>query len=114
MKNNPIQFCNVTIQPGETANLALPLPNYNSCTSFLMPIRVSHGKNKGPCLLIFSGLLPEEMNGIEIINRLIKESIGIQNGTLITIPIINIPALVNPSFHPYEKSFERKPIQNKP
>jgi uncharacterized protein len=107
MKNNPLKICNVTIQPGETANLALPLPDYNSCTSFLMPIKVTHGKNEGPCLLVFSGLTADEMNGIEIINRLIKDdSIKLVNGTVITIPIINVPALVNPTFHPFEKNFE--------
>lgn len=107
MKSSPLKICNVSIQPGETANLALPLPDYNSCTSFLMPIKVTHGKNEGPCILIFSGLTADEMNGIEIINRLIKEdSVKLLNGTVITIPIINVPALVNPTFHPYEKNFE--------
>ncbi|WP_058534507.1 succinylglutamate desuccinylase/aspartoacylase family protein [Legionella saoudiensis] len=107
MKNTPLKICNVTIQPGETANLALPLPDYNSCTSFFMPIKVTHGKNEGPCILIFSGLIADEMNGIEIINRLIKDdSIKLINGTVITIPIINVPSLVNPTFHPFEKNFE--------
>lgn len=107
MKNSVLKICDALIQPGETVNLALPLPEYNACTSFFMPIKVLHGKNEGPCLLIFSGLNGDELNGIEIINRLSKlDSVKALNGTLIAIPIINIPALINPNFIAYEKKFE--------
>ncbi|MCA0403678.1 MAG: succinylglutamate desuccinylase/aspartoacylase family protein [Proteobacteria bacterium] len=103
MKNSTFKICDAVIQPGELVNLALPLPDYNSCTSFYMPIKVAHGKNPGPCILIFSGINGDELNGIEIINRLIKlDLISSLNGTLIAVPIINIPALANPNFAPYE------------
>jgi predicted deacylase len=107
MKSTSLRICDVTIQPGETANLALPLPDYNSCTSFYMPIKVVHGKRPGPCVLIFSGLEGNEFNGIEICNRLLKlEGIKSLKGTLITIPIMNILALVSPTTKPYEKKLE--------
>jgi len=104
MKNSSLKICNAVIQPGEKANLALPLPDYNSCTSFYMPIKVVQGKEAGPSILIFSGLEGDEFNGIEIINRLLKlESINNLKGTLIAVPIINILGLINHQSLLYEK-----------
>lgn len=94
MKNANLTICNATIHPGETANLALPLPELYSCTSFYMPIKVVHGKNPGPCLLVFSAVKGDELNGIEIVNRLFTSSLDKLCGTLILIPVLNIFGLV--------------------
>ncbi|MBA2656269.1 MAG: succinylglutamate desuccinylase/aspartoacylase family protein [Tatlockia sp.] len=107
MKNTTLKICDAVIQPGEIANLALPLPDYNSCISIYMPIKVVHGKKAGPCLLIFSGIEGNEFNGIEIINRLLKtESLGSLNGTLIAIPIVNVLGLISSNSMPHEKNIE--------
>lgn len=96
MKNSNLTICDATIHPGEVANLALPLPELYSCTSFYMPIKVVHGKYTGPCLLIFSALKGDELNGLEIINRLLApEKLKNLCGTLITIPVLNVLSLVN-------------------
>lgn len=94
MKNSNLSICNVTIHPGETANLALPLPELYSCTSFYMPIKVVHGKKAGPCLLIFSAVKGDELNGIEIVNRLLADQSQPLCGTLILVPVLNIFGLV--------------------
>ncbi len=107
MKNSNLVICDAVIQPEETANLALPLPDYNSCTTFYMPIKVVHGKESGPCVLIFSGLEGNEFNGLEIINRLLKlGELKNLRGTLIAIPIMNILGLISSVSLPYEKKLE--------
>lgn len=97
MKNTPLTICNVTIHPGEVANLALPLPELYSCASFYMPIKVIQGKEQGPCILLFSTINGDELNGLEIIQRL-SGSIKPENlkGTLIFIPVFNVFGLVAP------------------
>lgn len=94
MKNTQLTICNATIHPGETANLALPLPELYSCASFYMPIKIIHGKEQGPCVLLFSTLKGDELNGLEIIQRLVQtikpETL---KGTLITIPVFNVYGL---------------------
>ncbi|WP_298623626.1 succinylglutamate desuccinylase/aspartoacylase family protein [uncultured Legionella sp.] len=96
MKNSNLTICNATIHPGEIANLALPLPELYSCTSFYMPIKVVHGKQAGPCVLVFSALKGDELNGLEIINRLLDpEKLRYLKGTLIAIPVLNVLSLVN-------------------
>ena len=98
MKNTQLTICNATIHPGETANLALPLPELYSCASFYMPIKIIHGKEQGPCVLLFSTLKGDELNGLEIIQRLVQtikpETL---KGTLITIPVFNVYGLVSPN-----------------
>ena len=98
MKNTNLMICDATIHPGEIANLALPLPEYYSCTNFYMPIKVIHGKSAGPCFLIFAGVSGDELNGIEIINRLLKEE-KLKNlrGSIIAIPVLNVFSLISHS-----------------
>jgi predicted deacylase len=105
IKNSKFTICDVTIHPGETASLALPLPEFYSCASFFMPIKIVHGKEAGPCILIFSAVKGDQLNGLEIISRLL-ESPQLQNirGTLIAVPVLNVFGLVAPS---NESRFER-------
>lgn len=96
MKNTPLSICNEYIQPGEKANLALQMPDLYSCAPFYMPIKVIHGKNAGPCLLVFSTIDGNEMNGLEIVNRLIQNFDGSSiNGTIIAVPVMNVYGLTH-------------------
>ena len=96
MTNTSLTICDAIIHPGEVANLALPLPELYSCTSFYMPIKVVHGKKKGPCLLLFAAVEGNELNGMEIINRLLQSNaVAELKGTLIAIPVLNVFGLVN-------------------
>lgn len=95
MKNSRLKICNTIIHPGERVNLALPLPDFYSCTSLYMPIKVVHGKEAGPCILIFSAVKGDELNGLEIINRLLEsDKLSQMQGTLITVPVLNIFSLI--------------------
>jgi predicted deacylase len=84
-----------TIQPGEMASLAMPLPTLYSCAPMYLPIKVLNGTHKGPCILIFGMINMDEFNSIEIINGLLD---GLNpkniNGTIILIPVLNIYGLV--------------------
>lgn len=90
-------------------NLALPLPEFYSCSSFHMPIKIMHGKEAGPCVLIFSAVKGDELNGLEIINRLLKSKpLQSLRGTLIAIPVLNVLGLINhPKTLSYETNLER-------
>lgn len=98
MKNAPLHLVSETIQPGEVLSLALPLPELFSCAPFYMPIEVAHGKEKGPVLLITAAIHGNELNGAEIINRLLKEPL-LQKlaGTIIAVPVVNVYGLINRS-----------------
>ena len=77
-------------------SLALPLPELFSCAPMYMPIKVVHGKQAGPCVLVIAAMHGNELNGAEIINRLLKSSsIKKLKGTLIAVPIMNVYGFVN-------------------
>ncbi|WP_019216653.1 succinylglutamate desuccinylase/aspartoacylase family protein [Legionella tunisiensis] len=62
-----------------------------------MPIKIVHGKESGPCLLIFSAAKGDELNGLEMINRLLEsDKLSQMRGTLIAVPVLNILGLIGP------------------
>ena len=96
MKNSKLEICDATIHPGEAANLALSLPEQYSCSPLYMPIKVIHGKEEGPCILVFSTMKGSELNGIEIVNRMINElDVSEVKGTIIAIPVVNVYGLTH-------------------
>ena len=63
-----------------------------------MPVHVIHGRNPGPCLLVCAAIHGDEINGVEIIRRLLKhKTINNLKGTLIAIPVVNIFGFVSQS-----------------
>jgi predicted deacylase len=98
MKIKPFKICNEVIQPGEKVSLALPLPELFSCAPLYMPIKIIHGKQAGPCLLVVAAMQGDEYNGTEIVNRLLDFSaMGRLSGTLIAVPVVNVYGLINRS-----------------
>lgn len=60
-------------------------------TTLRIPIEVVRGKEAGPVLFISAAIHGDEINGVEIIKRLMKKKF-IKNikGTLIAVPIVNV------------------------
>lgn len=57
---------------------------------------IMHGKKPGPCLLITACLHGDEINGTEIIRRLLSSTVLKRlRGTLLTLPIVNFPAFTS-------------------
>lgn len=95
-KNSKLKFYSTVVHPGESANLALPLPEQYSCSPLYMHIKVIHGKIKGPCIAIFAVFKGNELNGLEIVNRLtdIIDAADV-HGTIIAIPVVNVYGLTH-------------------
>ncbi len=94
----PITIAGTTIQPGTRRSIELPIPSFYTHTSASMPVHVIHGRRAGPCLLICAAIHGDEINGVEIIRRLLAhKTISNLKGTLITIPIVNIFGFVSQS-----------------
>lgn len=96
MKNKPINICGVDIQPGEKLTLAMPTPEIYTCAPLHIPMHIVHGKKEGPRLLICATLYGDEVNGIDIVDRLLNLT-SIKNiyGTLLCIPVMNVYGLIN-------------------
>ena len=83
------------IQPGEHVVVRLPAPKLYNLTPVFIPVHVIRGKEPGPTLCVTAALHGDEVNGIEIIRRLLKKSfLHSLAGTLIAVPAVNIYGLL--------------------
>ncbi len=82
---------NEKICPGHNKTVFLPLPKLYDCTPMSLPVHVICGTKKGPTLCITAAIHGDEINGVEIIRRLMQKK-GLNNlvGNIIAIPIVNI------------------------
>ncbi|NYT19934.1 MAG: succinylglutamate desuccinylase [Methanosarcinales archaeon] len=94
----PIRIAGITIEPGTRRSIELPIPSFYTHTSASMPIHVVHGSRPGPCLVICAAIHGDEINGVEIIRRILThKTLNNIRGTLIAIPIVNVFGFVSQS-----------------
>ncbi|KGK97774.1 succinylglutamate desuccinylase [Methanococcoides methylutens] len=94
----PITIAGITIQPGTRRSIELPIPSFYTHTSASMPVHVIHGNRPGPCLVICAAIHGDELNGVEIIRRVLAhKTLNNIKGTLIAIPIVNVFGFVSRS-----------------
>jgi predicted deacylase len=86
------------IAPGTRATIELPLPQLYTHTPMTMPVHVVHGKRSGPSLFISAALHGDELNGVEIIRRLMgRRVLKRLRGTLLAVPIVNVYGVIHHS-----------------
>lgn len=90
--NNVIRINGNDVKPGTSATLNLNLYQLPTKTVIEIPVYVFRAIKPGPVLLILAGMHGDEINGIEIVRRLITRD-DVRNplcGSVIAIPVINI------------------------
>ncbi len=93
-----IEISGVSLHAGEKRTINLPLARLYTHTEMTIPIHVIHGKRPGPRLFITAAVHGDELNGVEIIRRLMRLKLLTKvRGTLILVPIVNIYGFVNGS-----------------
>jgi len=94
----PIEIAGVTIKPGSRQSIDIPLPSFYTHSSVNMPVHVVHGRQSGPVMLVSAAVHGDEINGVEIIRRLLSHKfIDRIKGTLIAIPVVNVYGFVSKS-----------------
>jgi len=83
---------------GSRQTVELQLPQFFTHMPAVMAARVVRGQRDGPCLFVNAGIHGDEINGVEIIRRLIRSpSLKHLRGTLIAVPLVNIYGFVHKS-----------------
>lgn len=76
----------------------LELPPLYVHSPLTMPVHILRGAKVGPRLFISAAIHGDEINGIEIIRRLLRHpALSRLRGTLVAIPIVNIYGLIHQS-----------------
>lgn len=76
---------------GEDRKLFLRIARLPTQTNIDLPVRVLRAEEPGPVLLLSGGLHGDELNGIEIVRRLLHSGKAMpERGTVIAIPLMNV------------------------
>lgn len=86
----------VTIKPGQRQSVDLSVPDLYTHTGITLPVHVVHGKLDGPVLFLSGAIHGDEINGVEIIRRILKSNrVNNIKGTLLAVPVVNIYGFIN-------------------
>lgn len=82
-----------TILPGTRQRLELQVATLFDGTEVTIPVEVIRGKKPGPTLFISAAIHGDEINGVEVVKRVLRSrriSPKTLRGTLIAVPIVNV------------------------
>ena len=97
-RNQPITIGNTTVRPGEQATINLPIADLYTGASLSMPVKVIHGRRSGPVMFVSAAIHGDELNGVEIIRRLLRrKALRSLRGTLLAVPIVNVHGFLDQS-----------------
>lgn len=82
----------VSIAPGKRKQIEIIVAKLFDYTEMTIPVEVIRGKEDGPTLFVSAAIHGDEINGVEVIKRLLarKEILSKIKGTLIAVPIVNV------------------------
>lgn len=86
------------VLPGTRQTINLPMSLLSTHTPMTIPVHVIHGKKDGPRLFVSAAIHGDELNGVEIIRRLLQSPrLARLRGTLIAVPIVNVFGFISQS-----------------
>ena len=90
-ENKDIIIAGQKVSPGEEKLVKINIDRLPTGTLIDIPIYVYNAKEPGPTLLVQGGLHGDEINGIEVIRKMIQENkFRVQKGAVIAVPILNV------------------------
>lgn len=96
VNNKKLIILGQEILPGKNYELNLSVAKLHTSTPIQIPIVVERAKEDGPTVVLMAGMHGDEINGIEIIRRIIRKKLHKPTkGTVICIPIFNIFGFLN-------------------
>lgn len=94
----PFRIREAEIAPGDRGQFDLPVAQLYTHTELNIPLQVVHGRQDGPVLLLSAAIHGDELNGVEIIRRVLRHrSIPRLHGTLIAAPVVNVFGFIHRS-----------------
>jgi predicted deacylase len=84
------------IEPGTFKEINIAIARLPSRTQIQTPIYVYRAKEDGPVLALTAGMHGDEINGMEIVRRMIDQGLHkVSRGTTVCMPIINVYGFLN-------------------
>lgn len=87
----PLRMLGAEVLPGTATRLAWSVKDSLAGISTPTPVLVVHGKNPGPRVCLTAALHGDELNGIEVVRRILYDLQPEKlSGTVIGVPIVNL------------------------
>jgi hypothetical protein len=95
-RNEPIVVAGTTVAPGTRQLIELPVARLPIATLLNLPVTVLNGLRPGPRVWLSAVVHGDELNGLEIIRRVLDVTRPRQlSGTLVAAPIVNVFGMMN-------------------
>ncbi|MFS4417961.1 succinylglutamate desuccinylase/aspartoacylase family protein [Maribacter sp. 2307ULW6-5] len=90
-ENKTILVNGQAVAPGKHKSLSIPIDRLPTGTLIDIPVYVFNSKKPGPVLLVQAGLHGDEINGIEIVRRMLQQKeFYPEAGAVIAVPVLNV------------------------
>ncbi|MEJ2138650.1 MAG: M14 family metallopeptidase [Gammaproteobacteria bacterium] len=97
-KQATVRIGGVEVAPGERTYIDLPIADLYTHTPLTMPVQVVNGKRAGPTLFVSAAIHGDELNGVEIVRRLLaQKALNRLRGCLIAVPVVNVHGFLDQS-----------------
>lgn len=97
-KRKAFEIGDTVVEPGSRAIIDLPVARLYTHDSLKMPVQVVHGRLAGPTLFVSAAVHGDEINGVEIIRRLLtRKQLSRLHGTLLAVPVVNVHGFLDQS-----------------
>ncbi|MEH6543032.1 MAG: succinylglutamate desuccinylase/aspartoacylase family protein [Porticoccaceae bacterium] len=94
----PFKINSTTVERGSSVIIDLPVGRLYTHAPMTMPVQIIRGKKDGPRLFISAAIHGDEINGVEIIRRVLKSpALKRLSGTVVAVPIVNLHGFINQS-----------------
>jgi predicted deacylase len=91
MTRAPFELAGVSVAPGSRIQIDVPVARLYTHAPLHIPVEVIHGRQAGPVLLVCGAIHGDEINGVEIVRRLLRSrQLQRLRGTLMAVPIVNV------------------------
>ena len=89
-RNEDITVGGTTVKPGRTSRIELPFAKVATGSDETLPVAVINGRSSGPHVWLSAAIHGDELNGIEIVRRVMQElDAKSLRGAVIAVPIVN-------------------------
>jgi uncharacterized protein len=97
-RNSGISIGGIQVLPGERRSIDLEVGRLYTHSPTTMPVQVICGKRAGPRLFVSAAIHGDELNGVEIIRRLLQvPELDRLRGSLVAVPIVNLHGFIHTS-----------------
>jgi len=91
IREGPVEIAGTVVPPGSRRRVEIPLGRRVTGAHVDLPVEVVNGYRPGPRLFLSAAIHGDEINGVEIIRRVLRRKLAKRlRGAVIAVPIVNL------------------------